>query len=534
MALTIKNSKNTGISEAHSSIENLTSRLIPPKNAAIIRMYRIGHGDCFLLAFPGQKDDRPIYVLIDCGYKPGSPAYINTKPAEITKSIREATGGHIDVAVITHEHQDHVNGITESNFEGITIGETWFAWTEDPNDDLANRLRKAYKDRLFGIIAARNRLAAVGEPVNRIDEFLSLELGSDDAEGFNFATAASAAQSDSSKNKQSMKILTDLAKSKVKYLRPHEKIIRLPGAPNTQVFVLGPPRNTERLEDLNPQGSEEFNPSAFGAASSGSYFSAASAAENELQSPFASRYTIPKDQALKHQDFGAFFTDLYGSDTTDTSPLPIRKPMLEVSEYERNEIPGNPDWRRIDKDWLFSADQLAIAMSNETNNASLVLAFELGEGGKVLLFAADAQRGNWISWTDKDWKDGEKNVNTKELLSRTVLYKVGHHGSHNATLNGKLKDPYPNLSWMADGEYASEFTAMITAVRHWAETQKGWDHPLKAIKDALLKKAGGRVFQTDCELKSMKRASESPKSDWESFQSRSQYDRLYFDYQVEY
>jgi len=68
-----------------------------------------------------------VYVLIDCGYKPGSPAYINTKIKDITKSIREATGGHINIAVITHEHQDHVNGITRPNFTGISLGEAWFA-----------------------------------------------------------------------------------------------------------------------------------------------------------------------------------------------------------------------------------------------------------------------------------------------------------------------------------------------------------------------------------------------------------------------
>src|SRR5262249_39207079 len=109
--------------------------------------------------------DRPAYVLIDCGYKPGSnrEKYINVSIREITKNIREATGGHIDVAVITHEHQDHVNGITKANFEGITIGEAWFAWTEDPTDDLANELRKKFKDKLLGLVAARNRLAADGD-----------------------------------------------------------------------------------------------------------------------------------------------------------------------------------------------------------------------------------------------------------------------------------------------------------------------------------------------------------------------------------
>jgi hypothetical protein len=53
-------------------------RLIPPQDGATVRMYRIGHGDCFLLAFPGETEDKPVYVLIDCGYKPGSPGYTKT------------------------------------------------------------------------------------------------------------------------------------------------------------------------------------------------------------------------------------------------------------------------------------------------------------------------------------------------------------------------------------------------------------------------------------------------------------------------
>src|SRR5262245_7091048 len=171
-------------------------------------------------------------------------------------------------------------------------------------------------------------------------------------------------------------------------------------------------------------------------------------------------------------------------------------------------------------------------MNDYTNNASLVLAFELGKGGKVLLFAADAQRGNWVSWAKKDWTDGDKTVTTKELLAHTVLYKVGHHGSHNATLNGLASDGHPNLEWMAHGECGREFTAMITAVRAWAETQKGWDHPQKAIKDALLKKASGRVFQTDTDFEKMAMPEGASKADWKRFQSRVRGERLYFDYTI--
>jgi hypothetical protein len=119
------------------------------------------------------------------------------------------------------------------------------------------------------------------------------------------------------------------------------------------------------------------------------------------------------------------------------------------------------------------ADQLALDMNDQTNNSSLVLAFELGKDGKVLLFAADAQRGNWISWAKKSFTDGENAIITaRDLLSRTVLYKVGHHGSHNATINGLSTDDHANLAWMAQGDSGREFCAMITAVRKWAETRR--------------------------------------------------------------
>ncbi|HYI98036.1 MAG TPA: hypothetical protein VEX68_31145 [Bryobacteraceae bacterium] len=504
-----------------------TARLIPPKDGATVRMYRTGHGDCFLLAFRGKKVSTPVYVLIDCGYKPGSPDFINTKIKEITANIRAATGGHIDIAVITHEHQDHVNGITEANYTGITIGKTWLAWTEDPSDDLANDLRKKFKDKLLGLLAARNRLAAAGDDkaVEKIDSFLAFELGGDDTVSFNAATAEGLLKAaGESMNKKSMKVFKDLSKD-VKYLRPHEKILTVPGTKDVRVFALGPPRDPELIADLNPTEDEGFHPLTLGAASAGNYFAVAAAGEG-VQPPFAKRFCITQPEAMTDSMYGGYFTQVYGDDTTPPSIA------LGIPQPGPNEVEGNAVWRRIDKDWLHSADQLALAMNSQTNNASLVLAFELGKRGKVLLFAADAQRGNWVSWSKKDWTDGNKKVTAKDLLSRTVLYKVGHHGSHNATLNGKAQDAHANLSWMAEGDYAGEFTAMITAVRAWAETQNGWDHPLKAIKDALLKKACGRVFQTDTSLTDMEKFKNSPAADWTAFKSRAREDRIYFDYDI--
>lgn len=523
-------SKSNAVKPATAITATATDRLMPPDDGAVVRMYRTGHGDCFLLAFAGDDPAKPVYVLIDCGYKPGSPAKIQppTNIRDITKSIRTSTGGHIDIAVITHEHQDHVNGITEKNFEGITIGETWFAWTEDPEDDLANSLRRLFKDKLLGLIAARNRMAAAGGDTTRlIDSLLEFELGGTvDSEAFASGLGFAAADEvkGQSKNKKSMQVFKELAENRLRYLKPHEDIFSLPGAKTVRVYSMGPPRNEDKLKDLDPQGDEAFHSLALAAASPGNYFAAAAAGQS--LSPFAARYMIPMNLADYSGEHRQFFSSHYGDESTAEESVPGTRQRGE------NEVPDNVPWRRINTEWLYSAEQLALDLNSYTNNGSLVLAFELGKGGKVLLFAADAQRGNWVSWADKDWKDDNEKVTARDLLNRTVLYKVGHHGSHNATLDGKETDTSPNLSWMAKGRHAKDFTAMITAVRAWAETQKGWDHPLKAIKDALLKKASGRVFQTDTNVEDMKKPDSASDTDWNRFQARTTGHQLYFDLKI--
>jgi len=320
-----------------------------------------------------------------------------------------------------------------------------------------------------------------------------------------------------------MKILKDLAEAGVKYLRPDRAVMRVPNTLNARAFVLGPPRDPDLLEDLDPKRSEEFHTAVSSASPDGYFATAARAASagERSEAPFARRYAVEwpaASQAVFGDDDHPFFSRRYGSGN--------ETPSNDGSASD------NAPWRRIDRDWLYSAEQFALDMNNATNNSSLVLAFELGRGGKVLLFAADAQRGNWISWSKQIWKDGDASVTARDLFRRTVVYKVGHHGSHNATLNGRSTDDYPNLSWMAEGDHAREFVAMITAVRAWAETQKGWDHPLKAIKDALTRKASGRVFQTDTSVPTMSMPTEGSAIDWSSFQKRTRDNRLYFDYEV--
>ncbi|WP_374373209.1 hypothetical protein [Dongia sp.] len=493
-------------------------RLIPPPDCVVVRMYRIGHGDCFLLAFASDQSDGPVYILIDCGYKPGSSAFIGTTAREVTASIRAATGGHVHVVVITHEHQDHVNGFTKENFKDVTFGEAWFAWTEDEDDKLANSLRERFNDRLAALIGARNRLSASGDSTTKIDDFLAFELGGDE-ESLRSRDISLAAMPGVSQNKRALALVRELSGGRCKYLRPHGTAAKVEGTSNLRVFTLGPPRDEALLRSLNPVGQEGFHKLSAGSPESYFFAAVADGTKSGQVAPFAPRYCMEWNMALRAKGKGAFWREHYGTS----------KPNLQAPPEETED---DAQWRRIDQDWLYSADQLALDMNSDTNNGSLVLAFELTPGGKVLLFAADAQRGNWASWAKGEWKDGDRSVSCRDLLGRTVLYKVGHHGSHNATLKGELEDEYANLSWMGTGEASREFSTMITAVRPWAETQKGWDHPLKAIKDALLEKAGGRVFQSDTDFSQMKATNHQ--ADWAAFRSRVTGHHLYLDYVVQY
>src|SRR5262249_53891625 len=109
---------------------------------------------------------------------------------KIVESIRKATNGRLDIVLITHEHEDHVNGFAATRddgsdcWDGFKIDEVWLAWTEDGTDDDANKLRKRFDDTLLGLAAAltgRHGLNVDGdERLEMIEELLALHTGAED------------------------------------------------------------------------------------------------------------------------------------------------------------------------------------------------------------------------------------------------------------------------------------------------------------------------------------------------------------------
>jgi hypothetical protein len=148
-------------------------------------------------------------------------------------------------------------------------------------------------------------------------------------------------------------------------------------------------------------------------------------------------------------------------------------------------------WRQIPQDWTAIAETLALNLDKHTNNTGLVVAFELVDSGNVLLFAADAQVGNWLSWQDVHWRlpssEGSKRVSGPDLLARTVFYKVGHHGSHNATLRAL------GLEQMtSDG-----LVAFIPVNKEQAEKNRWHEMPFEPLVKRLAEKTGGRLVMSD-------------------------------------
>jgi hypothetical protein len=79
-------------------------------------------------------------------------------------------------------------------------------------------------------------------------------------------------------------------------------------------------------------------------------------------------------------------------------------------------------------------------------------------------------------------------VTAEQLLNRTVLYKVGHHGSHNATLRAQ------GLEMMTDTRLA----AMVPVDEYIAHVKKRWTKmPFLPLMSQLQEKTVGRLLQAD-------------------------------------
>ncbi|WEZ85488.1 hypothetical protein P6U16_25815 (plasmid) [Rhizobium sp. 32-5/1] len=325
-------------------------RMKAPKSGVTIRMYRQGHGDCFLLCLPkAGTRNQPFYMLIDCGL--WSKSEINKPIHEVIADIEKATGGFIDVVLVTHEHMDHVNGFAKKDpvtgvpcFANIKIGQLWLAWTEDPTDKMANELRERFNDSVLALAGTDARLGrgahAIDSPKRHLlRNLLSFEVGDEDAAGAAAAsdelirnlaqircdnpTLSFRDQADLAvagiTNKRAIKSLRDkLNGREPTYLNPEKGPYKFQDVAGVRVYALGPPRNAELLLSLNPKGEEEFHLRLDGSTRS---FAAALSSDSDPAEArcFPARFGITRDHLNPANDglLKQRLVHAYGRDNDD-------------------------------------------------------------------------------------------------------------------------------------------------------------------------------------------------------------------------
>ncbi|MBL0112564.1 MAG: hypothetical protein IPP42_17695 [Saprospiraceae bacterium] len=182
------------------------------------------------------------------------------------------------------------------------------------------------------------------------------------------------------------------------------------GLNGIKFYFLGPPKDYELLRKMDDKEHVEMYLTDMGL--SDNFYLALADNPGDEVSPFHIKYKVKK------KDF-------------TTKELKDADNPWTLYHDSRNE------WRNIATDWLQNAGTLALNLDSYTNNTSLVIAIEFEASGKVLLFAADAQIGNWISWTLPEngsdtkpalkWSNASGNtiITAEDLLRRTVFIKLG-------------------------------------------------------------------------------------------------------------
>ena len=355
-----------------------------------IRTYAVGFGDCFLLSFEYARGEK--HVLIDFGSTATPKAAPKDQVLRIARDIAKVTDGKLHAVVATHRHADHISGFT-TNAKGDGPGDIIRAlapdvvvqpWTEDPK--ARQDAKKATRSSQSG--AAKLRLAKLRaiEVLDGMHEVAAAaeRAGKRPGHGLSPEVAAQLAfiGEDNVKNLLAVKNLMSMPGAKRTYVNAGSKSGLESVLPGVKIHVLGPP-NLEQTD------------------------------------------SIRKQTASDEDDFWQFWSRQGLASASAIGPGAKLFPR-EVA----TEIPPALRWFQQRLGTAFGDELLRLVtiLDQQMNNTSVILLFEIGS--KRLLFPGDAQLENWAFALSQPA--------VRKLLSGTTLYKVGHHGSLNATPKKQL------------------------------------------------------------------------------------------------
>ena len=385
-------------------------------------MYQVGFGDCFLLSFhyrsalaDGRKER---HILIDFGstHGPRKPVKeLLEKAAALIERHCGANGGpgKLDVLVATHRHRDHLSGFgdvdTAAVIDRLNPELVVRPWTEDPKlpaDATAVSPRAS---------SSRRYAASLGEAQNFAEQVVKA-VATEERFARGLADDVVELAREQLPNREAIERLNGWAKKGAgEYLHAGMTTAIEQLVPGVKVRVLGPP--------------------------------------TVEQAPGVVR------QRANHPEYWLTQRAMLAGDAVPLAALReltavARDTGMSAEAAGRASAPaGLVRWlvERMERQHLASLYRIVHTLDDALNNTSVILLIEAGD--KRLLFPGDAQIENWW-YALNDAPDCDE---VRKLLAQVDLYKVGHHGSRNATPRNALF----NL-WGADPDPARPMVALMS------------------------------------------------------------------------
>jgi ribonuclease BN (tRNA processing enzyme) len=407
---------------------------------AVLRAYQVGFGDCMLLTFEYVEGDKR-HVLIDFG-STGIPTNMpDNLMLLVAEDIRKQTRkdekhpGKLHMLIASHRHKDHIGGFSregKTNSAGETTGDIIRSlnpevviqpWTEDPDLEDAEFKEFIKQDPKKKSRTATKAFAVCQEEFQSAPEkhfastLMSMQVVAENVEAEAQRLIGKDASSDdysqlsSTKryqqelrfmgennlpNASAVKNLREMGVNKIgEYVKFGDRISLSKILPGVKLHILGPP-SLEQHHEIVKQRSRD-------------------------DSEFWMLHSMLRD----FWGLQAATASLSSRLTSSTNETPSAGRLFPKAKVFKKYTPSHTRWF-INQIKNVRANQmlgLVRILDKAMNNTSVIALFEIN--GHKLLFPGDAQIENW----EYALKQPEK----LELLKDAILYKVGHHGSRNAT-----------------------------------------------------------------------------------------------------
>lgn len=382
---------------------------MPEQTTVSVRMYNVGFGDCFVVTV--TRGAEVWRMLVDCGVHSQGRAkvdgvsrtiaeVVDAVIADLAAATPAGAPPHFDVVVATHHHQDHITGFAVDAWQAVDVGQVIVPFVENTADPDAQALRNslvATASALHGFIEAAGK-----QKGGNLNASLAL------ANEFAVNSMGNAKATDRLLSRNG----TTFHNQPTVFYAPDpaaaNNLIATP-IDGVSIHILGPSRDPKQLALMNPPASAQW-----------------------LQLDAAENTDADAPPAL--------FAPIYRVADDDIRSLPSElfkaRASLRLTQLGTND------------DALLGA---AAVLERSVNNTSVY--FVLDVAGTRLLFVGDSQEGAWEHVLDDPV--------SRALVSGVAFYKIGHHGSHNATPKEFVE------SVLGDGAYAMLPWGLV---KRWAET----------------------------------------------------------------